>query len=217
MGAKRYPTLHNLSKQNQRKMKATNVKVTCTDSDIKLNVLYSCPIDSLTINLGGHEVNVTDTLKSGRTNYELFQYIICWFFSLKGGVGVDLVDPSGNKYEIKSFLDHDVHPRNGKKEDLVHTAASKAFGPNNSGPIIKEMVRNNEYEKALSLCRELSYDKVDYFIYTNTRQFNPSQPFKFMAIDKDDVMNMLDPKDPRCISRRSLLASCTETVPLSPS
>jgi hypothetical protein len=192
----------------------TTTKNSQSKFEIKTNVIYSCRIDSLTVNLGGVTVDVTKTLKSGRTNYETFESIICKFLPLKKGTSIDLVDPVGNKFEVKSYLDDKVYPGNKRALDSVHTAASKAFGPNNSGPRISRLVKENEYGEALSICKSLSYDKIDYFIYTNTRQFDNSQPFKFMVIKKADVMSWLDHKDPRCVSRQALLDSCTDTINL---
>ena len=192
----------------------TTIKTPQSKFKIKTNVIYSCRIDSLTVNLGGVTVDVTNTLKSGRTNYETFESIICKLLPLKKGTGIDLIDSVGNKYEVKGYLDDKAHPGNTRVLDSVHTAASKAFGPNNSGPRISKLVRENEYGEALSICKSLSYDKIDYFIYTNTRQFDNSQPFKFMVVEKTDVMSWLDRKDPRCISRQVLLDSCTDTINL---
>jgi hypothetical protein len=196
-------------------MRTAEIKKTCKDLEIETNVLYSCQIDSLTVNVGGVPIDVTDTMKNGRTNYQITENIVCKFFNLNKGIGVDLVDYAGNKYEIKAFLDSDAYPGDGKREDRIHTAASSAFKANNNGPTISRLVKNDNYGEALSICDKLSYNKIDYFIYTNTRQFKASQPLKIMFFEKEYVMDRLDPEDPRLISRRTLLNSCTGTVHLS--
>lgn len=179
--------------------------------DIRTNVLYTYKISDLTVRLeSGKQINVTDSLKSGRTNYGIFQMMLEHYLPLTATSKVDLEDEAGNKYEVKSFHDDVIHP----KQEWFHTAASCCFGPNNKGPLIKYLLETKEFEAAFEVCKEKSYDEIDYFIYTNSSGFDNSEPCKFVIIKKEDALKMLNPEDPRLISRKKLLDSCTETITL---
>lgn len=179
--------------------------------EIKTNVLYTFKIEDLTMTLGsGKRINVTEILRSGRTNYDSFQLLIENLLPLSRFKKVDLRDNFGNKYEVKSFHDDVIHP----KKEWFHTAASCCFGPNNKGPLIEYLLETKEFEAALEICKEKSYNMIDYFIYTNTSEFDNNEPCKFVILKKEDAMKMLDPEDPRKISRKMILDSCTEIITL---
>lgn len=184
-------------------------------STIKTNVLYECPIKGLTLHLEDREIDMTFILENGRANYILFENLTGMLTGLdqnSQGGKADLCDSNGKQYEVKSFPDIDTYP--SEKFDLFHTAASSTFGPNNKGPIVKKLLGAGDYEGALLVCKEAGYNHTDFFVYTNTSKFKPTSPFRFTIVSKGDVLNLLEPHDPRLVSRRRILSLCNEVVTL---
>lgn len=181
----------------------------------KTKVLYECSIKGLTLHLEEREIDMTFILENGRANYILFENLTGMLAGLSQnsqGGKADLKDASGLQYEVKSYPDLETYP--AEKFDLFHTAASSTFGPNNKGPVVKKLLEAGDYGGALAVCKAAGYNHTDYFVYTNTAKFKPSAPFRFVVISKIDVLGMLEWHDPRLISRRRILAECSEVVKL---
>lgn len=181
--------------------------------------LYTAPQFKLTINpWSGTEVDVSHLLTSGRTNYALFQHLTALATGLvdgSEGAASDLLDPqSGAGYEVKAFYDKGHYPTTTRKHEVIHTAASSTFGPNNRGPVIKQLLQQDRYEDALQLCIETGYGLNDFYIYTNTRGFQPGQRFTYLILPTETVIANLSPKDPRVIERTTLLALAQNAVEL---
>jgi len=183
--------------------------------NLKAHVLYECEIKALTLKLEKREVDMTFILENGRANYILFENLTGMLTGLSQnsqGGKADLKSADGAQYEVKSYPDVEVYPE--LKYDLFHTAASSTFGPNNKGPIIKKMLAEGDYQSALDICKQAGFDHTDFFVYTNTAKFKPSTPFRFTIVPKHKVLELLDLRDPRLISRRSILGLCTDVVRL---
>jgi hypothetical protein len=181
----------------------------------RTRVLYECSIKGLTLHLEKREIDMTFILGNGRANYILFENLTGMLTGLSQnsqGGKADLKDASGLQYEVKSYPDIETYPET--KFDLFHTAASSTFGPNNKGPVVKRLLEAGDYSGALAVCKEAGYDHTDYFVYTNTAKFKPSSPFRFVIISKEDVLGMLENRDPRLVSRRRILGQCSEVVKL---
>lgn len=177
-------------------------------------VLYEVAIDSLTLKLqSGKEFDFPDTLANGRANYILFEELVRALTGLKKTHHSDHTSESGLKYEQKAFHDDELYP--GPKYDLFQTSASSTFGANNDGPVIAKYLANSEYEKALELCKQTGYDKNDYYIYTNTRGYSPRVPLKYVILSKSRVLDNLSLKDPRLISRKTILETIKSAQKIS--
>jgi|694.fasta_scaffold154546_2 hypothetical protein len=176
-------------------------------------VLYEVPITALELRLDDSSaINVTDTLQNGRANYILFQSLVARVSGLRNnseGGDSDLVDDENRGYEVKSYKDPELWPR--RSSDEFHTAASSTFGPNNHGPIIKRLLNDGQYDEALSICCETGFNKNAFYVYTNSSQYLPAVPFRYLIIPTDEVLSMLSTSDPRRISRRDLLARVKRT------
>lgn len=175
--------------------------------------LYEIKIESLILSLGnGKKYEFPEMLSNGRANYILFEELVRALTGLSKTAGSDHVAPNGSKYEQKAFKDLDLHP--GEANDLFQTSASSTFGANNKGPVIKGLLESNDYESALKICSESGYDHNDFYIYTNTKSFEPSVSLKYLVVPTIDVVSNLSPVDPRLISRRTLLSKVQKSISL---
>jgi hypothetical protein len=176
-------------------------------------VLYEIEIATLELTFpDGSSIDVTETLKNGRANYILFQHLVAKLSGLtensEGGAS-DLIDARGNGYEVKSYKDVELWPQG--RHDKFHTAASSTFGPNNLGPVIRNLLRTGDYPEALRICRQTGFDKNTFYIYTNSSQYRPEVPFRYFVIPTPALLNQLSPDDPRQVNRRDLLAMLDRT------
>ena len=153
---------------------------------------------------------MTNTLGNGRSNYLLFEHLVRSIVGLESTTGSDHVASDGNRYEQKAFTDVAIDPA----ADLFQTSASSTFNANNNGPKVKACIEAGDYQAALDICCSTGYDHNDFYIYTNTRSYNPSVPFRFILVPKSDVISMLDKRDPRLLSRDLLLSRVTRTEQL---
>lgn len=175
--------------------------------------LYEVGIKSLILSLkNGTQYEFPDTLANGRANYILFEELIRKITGLNKTSGSDHTASDGTKYEQKAFNDTILYPED--KYDFFQTSASSTFGANNNGPRIKRLLEANDYESALKICRVTGFDHNDFYIYTNTKGFNPTVPLKYLVIPTIDVISNLNPSDPRQISRKVLLAKIKRTIQL---
>lgn len=175
--------------------------------------MYEVQIESLKLNLkNGKSYEFPDTLANGRANYILFEELVRALTGLRKTTGSDHTGQNGRIYEQKAYKDTVLYP--GTEHDLFQTSASSTFGANNKGPVIKKLLEANDYESALKICRKTGYDKNDFYIYTNTKSFQPTVPLKYFVVPTVDVISNLDPSDPRLISRKTLLAKIKNTVQL---
>ena len=167
-------------------------------------IVYEVEIEALTLSLrSGKQFEFPDMLANGRANYILFEELIRALTGLKKTKQSDHTSATGLKFEQKAFFDKDLYPL--EKYDLFQTSASSTFGANNDGPIIAKYLAESKYERALQVCKETGYDKNDFYIYTNTRGFSPSVPLRYVIVSKPTVLLNLSLKDPRLISRESVL------------
>lgn len=184
--------------------------------EIRTHVLYEAELAGLSLFLGnGDELDVTFALTSGRANYILFQWLACHFTGLSSngeGGNADLCDSVGRTFEVKSYKDPALH--SAAKHDLFHTAASSTFGPNNHGPAIAKLLKADNYPEAFRLCEAAGYAHNDFYVYTNTSQFQLSVPFRFFILPTSDVVARLSLSDPRLVSRRHLLAALSHSEQL---
>lgn len=164
--------------------------------------MYEMELDKLTLNTkSGREFVFPEALSNGRANYVIFESLIRSITGLTKTSGSDHQDSQGKKYEQKSYEDPELYP---ESKDLFRCSSSSTFGANNHGPKVKAYVDAGEYEKALELCKETGYNKNDFYIFTNTGGYFPKIPFRFFLIEKSDLLNNLDSKDPRLVSKRVL-------------
>lgn len=173
----------------------------------------------------GARLDMSFVLKNGRSSYLLFENLVSRLTGLKSnsqGGDSDLAGDDGLKYEVKAFRDFESYP--DEKHDLFHTGASSTFGANNIGraivnPSLRKMreepkLRDFHYNVALDACKVAGYDKNDFYVYTNTAQYEIGTPFRFMIFPTSKVLEQLDREDPRLISRRNLLSLVTKEVTL---
>ena len=182
--------------------------------EAELNVLYELPLERLVLFAGaGAQVDVTHALANGRANYIMFERLVGDVLGLEAGTqsrGADLRDGAGRGYEVKAYYDAELHP--DAKCDLFQTSASKTFGANSVGPVIKRLLDAGDYAAALAICEEAGYAHNDFYIYTNTRQFMVDVPLRFIVLPTDTVRALLSAHDPRQISRASVLGQATKVV-----
>lgn len=172
-------------------------------SPLEPYVLYELGISALTLNLSnGGSIDMSSTLSNGRSNYILFEQLVRNIIGLERTAGSDHVAADGSRYEQKAYTDPEID----LNDDLFQTSASSTFRANNNGPLVKASLDAGDYQGALAICSTTGYDHNDFYIYTNTRSFNPSVPFRFLIVPKADVVALLDPNDPRLISRDRILA-----------
>ena len=176
-------------------------------------VLYEVSVRSLELHVGSESLDITSLLENGRASYVIFQHVVAHLLGLHPGgegAGPDLIDITGQGYEQKAYADVELHPN---EPDEFHTAASSTFRANNQGPRIKELLSDGNYAGALALCKA-TYDKSDYYIYTNTSHYRSAVPLRFVILPTADVLTLLSKTDPRLIDRRKILARVTDTVSL---
>lgn len=183
-------------------------------SNSRTRVLYEVRLKGLVLTLDrGDNFDATHLLGNGRANYILFENFVAQCTGLnpnsQGGAS-DLVDDSGNGFEVKSYKDPALHP--DPRNDLFHTAASSTFGPNNHGPTINRLLRDGKYDEALQICKESGYNKNSFYIYLNTAQYRVDVPLRYMIVPTSDVLRLISPQDPRLISRKALLDLAEERV-----
>jgi len=173
--------------------------------------MYEVQIESLKLNLkNGKSYEFPDTLANGRANYILFEELVRALTGLRKTTGSDHTGPDGRIYEQKAYKDTVLYP--GTEHDLFQTSASSTFGANNKGPVIKKLLEANDYESALKICRKTGYDKNDFYIYTNTKSFQPIVAMKYFIVPKEDVLKNLSTTDPRLISRKVLIQKISKEV-----
>lgn len=173
-------------------------------------VLYETGIKGLALELDNEvSIPMNEALQNGRANYVLFQSLAARCTGLSQGSEGASSDLSEG-HEVKAYSDHELHPEN--KFDLFQTSASSTFGANNNGPKINRMIKEGDYNSALKICVETGYQKNVAYIYTNTRAYVPTVPFRYMIIPTEDVLKLLSKEDPRKISRSALLAKIKKIV-----
>ena len=175
-------------------------------------VLYRLEISRLSLDLNsGSSISMPEALKNGRANYIIFEELVRKLTGLKKATGSDHKDSEGRTYEQKSFVDERIDPTG----DMFRTSSSSTFGANNHGPKIKQFLSDGDYPSALNLCMETGYNKNDFYIYTNTGQYEVSVPFKYLVIPKNSVISLLSKTDPRMISRKEILELSTSEVEIT--
>ena len=164
----------------------------------------------------GAPIDVTrEVMGSGRSNYPVIQKLVARAAGLTlntEGQGSDLVDADGRGYEVKAFLDTDAHPGESKTLNLFHTSASSTFARNGQAAKVNQLLDDGQYQQALQLCRATGYDRNDFYLYTNTREFSHGGPLKYIIIPTAAVLENISKHDPRLIDRRTILALATQTV-----
>lgn len=176
-----------------------------TNSYLESYILYEVEIESLRLTLkSGKNYEFPETLSNGRANYVLFEELIRKITGLRKTERSDHTSKNNETYEQKAYYDTELYPES--KYDLFQTSASSTFGANNNGPKIKKFLETNKYEEALALCRQTGYDHNDFYIYTNTRDFNPKIPMRFFIVPTRDVIANLSKDDPRLISRSKIMS-----------
>lgn len=169
------------------------------------HVLYEVGIRSLCLTLNSGAVfEFPETLSNGRANYILFEELVRKLTGLKKTANSDHTGPNNTKFEQKAFFDLELYPSD--EYDYFQTSASNTFPANNYGPTIKRFLEAGDYESALSLCKQTGYNHNDFYIYTNSRKYNTSIPFKFFVVPTKVVLSHLSEDDPRLVSRRLLLS-----------
>jgi hypothetical protein len=181
--------------------------------NLKPYVLYEVGLESLQLKLSSGAVyEFPDTLANGRANYILFEELLRKLTGLSKAKHSDHEDSNGKTFEQKAYKDPAIYP--DPDDDFFQTSASTTFGANNNGPKIKKLLEGGDYDSALAICKETGYNKNDFYIYTNTKQFNVSFPLRYFVMPKADVLVYLTTHDPRLVNRKTLLAKITETVVL---
>ena len=169
---------------------------------VETYTLYEMELDRLVLNTkSGREFVFPEALSNGRANYIIFESLIRNITGLVKTSGSDHKDELGKKYEQKSYEDPDLYP---KSEDLFRCSSSSTFSANNHGPKVDAYIEKGEYEKALELCKSTGYNKNDFYIFTNTGRYAPSVPFRFFIVEKKVLLENLDLKDPRLVSKTVL-------------
>lgn len=176
----------------------------------KTGVLYEVKIKFVlhALDANGKAISLDGILKNGRGSYLIFQAVASHYAGLVAGTegkGSDLVEEvSGDGYEVKSYRDPDNHPRN----DEIHCGPSSVFANNSSASAYKKLLKEFDYKGAMRLCHEKGYGKNDYYLFTNTAGYAPEQKhFRYLIIHRDDLIKIVEPKDPAKLSRVKLLAT----------
>jgi len=186
-------------------------------------VLYEANFKGLYLELdSGAKLDMNFALKNGRSSYIIFEHLVSLLSGLKAnsqGGDADLASSAGIKYEVKAYKDPVAHPT--VRDDLFHTGASSTFGANNIGqnvinPALKRArenpeTRSEEYAIALEACMNAGYSHNDYYVYTNTAQYEFGTPFRYIVIPTAKVIELLDSNDPRLISRSAILGMAKRT------
>jgi hypothetical protein len=171
-------------------------------------VLYEVEIKFVlrALDASGTTINLDAILKNGRGSYLIFQAIASHYAGLVAGTegkGSDLVEEdSGEGYEVKSYPDPENHP----KKDEIHCGPSGVFANNSSAAGYKKCLKALDYEGAMRICFEKGYGKNDYYLFTNTASYAPQQThFRYLIIHRDQLVRIVNPKDPAKVSRARLL------------
>jgi hypothetical protein len=181
-------------------------------------ILFEAVLQRLVVEFDdGLELDVSEAMANGRSNYEIVQRLIAGCLGLSRnseGAKSDLVDEFERGYEVKSYKDPLTHPK--KRDENVHTAASSTFGPNNHGPTIKRLLQAGKYAEALKICKETGFDKNEFYIYVNSGQFNFQVPLRFIIVPTSDVLRHLSATDPRVIARKDILGLAQSSSKIQP-
>jgi hypothetical protein len=181
-------------------------------------VLYQATFKGLFLELeSGRKLDMSFALKNGRSSYLIFEHLVSLLSGLESnsqGGDADLASAQGLKYEVKAYKEPEIYPHT--RDDYFHTGASSTFGPNNIGqtiinPALKRAKLNPEtfaieYATALEACMSAGYAHNDYYVYTNTAQYELGTPFRYIIIPTAKVLENLSNLDPRLISRVDILA-----------
>ena len=177
-------------------------------------VLYELRVETLELALGcGRKIPITEFLRSGRVNYQIFQHVVSICAGLSSGTESACSDLSG-RHEVKAYNDPALYP--GARYEMLQTSASVTFRANNYGPRIAALLEAGDYAGALAICKATGYDKNQAYIYTNTCGYNPRIPLRYIIIPKTRVLTLLSRKDPRLISRRDVIGAATRVVRIDP-
>jgi hypothetical protein len=172
-------------------------------------VMYETKIKDFTLNLeDGRSFWFPETLSNGRASYIVFEWLVRELAELYKAKKSDHTDGE-LLYEQKSYIDPLLDPKN--KADLFPCAPSSVQGPNNYGPTIKSLLADGDYHMAYEICAEKGYGLNDFYVFTNTGQFDVSVPFRFFIIPTATLLEHLDDKDPRLVSRKTLLSLIVDT------
>ena len=157
----------------------------------ELGVMYVTKIEGLGLKGTSGTFYSTEGLRNGRGSYVFIEDFVRAVFGLEKGGG-DYIDHlwNGRPVEQKAY-----DPK--KKDKTFHVAASKAFSANNGGPIISELVKTEKYNEALKFCKELGYDKNDFYVLTGSAQFEAGSDLEIIFLSREDILKNLDKKDPR--------------------
>jgi hypothetical protein len=172
---------------------------------LKEGTLYELGLKRLNlITNSGKIFSFPEALKNGRSSYVIFENLIRELTGFEKVKHFDHIDQKGKVYEQKSYKDPQIHQKSSPE---FQCSSSNTFGANNYGPKIKRLLNKGDYPGALKLCKDLSYNEIDYFIFTNTSQWSPQIPLRFFAVSKTNVLKSLSKTDPRLVCRDRLMAT----------
>lgn len=179
---------------------------------LELHTLYEIPIKSLDLIYGGRrKIELLSTLRNGRGSYLIFEALIRDLTGLKQGKKADHVDRRGNLYEQKSFVDLQNKPKN---QGRIHTGASALFANNSGASAYKALLEKQDYLGAMNTCKRLGYSSNSFYIYTNTGEFNPKIPLRFMTVESKWVIKNVNSDNPAILQRSVLLKSVKKSIVL---
>lgn len=174
------------------------------------HTLYEIGVKRLVLRLStGTDLVIDKALANGRANYVIFEELIRHFAGLLETTGSDHKDSHGKTYEQKSYPDPELHPNS---DDLFRISSSSTFAANNHGPKVKAFLECGDYESALELCKTTGYNKNDFYVFTNTGGFKAGSTLRYIILPKNEVLEHLDSKDPRMISRSTVLGLAKSKV-----
>ena len=185
------------------------------EKNIDPYVEYAINISELRLTLASGVIcPIPEVLSNGRVGYVLFETLIRFATGLKKGN--DHIDSDGNRYEQKAYGDP-LNPnlKSKKKLDLFQASASSTFSANNKGPEIKRLLSLGKYPQALEICKETGYNKNNFYIFTNTRNYNLEIPFKYTIIPTIAVLKCLSSDDPREVSLKKINALVEKKITIS--
>jgi hypothetical protein len=172
-------------------------------TSIRPFVLYETKIKDFTLNLeDGRSFWFPETLSNGRVSYVVFECLVREFAELYKAKKSDHTD-GDVLYEQKAYVDPVKDPK--FKHSVIDCAPSSLQGPNNHGPTIKALLEDGDYHTALEICIEKGYGLNEFYVFTNTRKFDVSVPFRFFILPTEALLANLNKLDPRVVSRGVLL------------
>ena len=172
---------------------------------LDLHVLYEIPIKSLELTFGNKKkLDLLSTLSNGRGSYLVFEALIRELTGLVQGKKADHVNQKGKLFEQKSFVDLENKPRN---RGIIHTGASALFANNSGAKAYKELLKNQDYKEAMSVCKKLGYSSNSFYIYTNTGEYDAKIPFRFITVESKWVISNVEKENPAILMRKTLLDS----------